>query len=247
MAAVRYSTLGEIGDLSAPPGSRDWAIAVCLDIQMTLNNVKGNADHLDTMTDLIRQHEGWKHLASQKGKPFRCYEAFCVEPQPFGLGYRPQDIERIIGERRERQVKEIAGKIEAAKRPGAPDGNQNARRPESEPAADLPLMRMGAENKRTHSPVDSPKRPGPLTQDRLTSRIARDRPDILDRMKAGEFSSVRKAALEAGIVRPEFSIPVEPHGAARRILSRFQGEPLLELIRALQAGAEIAGTTETTE
>jgi hypothetical protein len=28
--------------------------------------------------------------------------------------------------------------------------------------------------------------------DYLTARIARDRPDILERMKAGEFSSVRK-------------------------------------------------------
>jgi hypothetical protein len=33
----------------------------------------------------------------------------------------------------------------------------------------------------------------------LTARIARDRPDILERMKAGEFASVRKAAIEAGI------------------------------------------------
>jgi hypothetical protein len=36
----------------------------------------------------------------------------------------------------------------------------------------------------------------------LTARIARDRPDILERMKAGEFRSVRQAALEAGIVKP---------------------------------------------
>jgi hypothetical protein len=35
----------------------------------------------------------------------------------------------------------------------------------------------------------------------LTRRIARDRPDILARMKAGEFKSVRAAALEAGIVK----------------------------------------------
>jgi hypothetical protein len=35
----------------------------------------------------------------------------------------------------------------------------------------------------------------------LTRRIARDRPDILARMKAGEFASVRDAAREAGIVR----------------------------------------------
>jgi hypothetical protein len=32
--------------------------------------------------------------------------------------------------------------------------------------------------------------------DYLTRRIARDRPDILERMKAGDFTSVRKAAIE---------------------------------------------------
>lgn len=37
--------------------------------------------------------------------------------------------------------------------------------------------------------------------DYLTRRIARDRPDILERMKAGEFPSVRAAAIEAGIVK----------------------------------------------
>lgn len=37
--------------------------------------------------------------------------------------------------------------------------------------------------------------------DYLTARIARDRPDVLERMKAGEFPSVRKAAIEAGIIK----------------------------------------------
>ena len=37
------------------------------------------------------------------------------------------------------------------------------------------------------------------TADYLTARIARDRPDVLDRMTAGEFKSVRAAAIEAGI------------------------------------------------
>jgi len=35
----------------------------------------------------------------------------------------------------------------------------------------------------------------------LTSRIKRDHPEILERMKAGEFKSVRQAAIEAGIVK----------------------------------------------
>ena len=33
------------------------------------------------------------------------------------------------------------------------------------------------------------------------ARIARDRPDILERMKAGEFTSVREAARAAGIIK----------------------------------------------
>jgi len=37
--------------------------------------------------------------------------------------------------------------------------------------------------------------------DYLVSRIARDRPDILERMKAGEFTSVREAAREAGMIK----------------------------------------------
>ena len=36
--------------------------------------------------------------------------------------------------------------------------------------------------------------------DYLTARIARDHPDILERMKDGKFKSVRAAAKEAGIV-----------------------------------------------
>jgi len=37
--------------------------------------------------------------------------------------------------------------------------------------------------------------------DYLVARIARDRPDILTRMKAGEFTSVREAAREAGMIK----------------------------------------------
>ncbi len=34
----------------------------------------------------------------------------------------------------------------------------------------------------------------------LVNRIARDRPDILEQMKAGEFAYVRQAAIAAGII-----------------------------------------------
>jgi len=55
--------------------------------------------------------------------------------------------------------------------------------------------------------------------DYLTARIARDRPGILDRMKAGEYKSVRVAALAQrctadASARPLFFQVVNP--AARR-------------------------------
>ena len=37
--------------------------------------------------------------------------------------------------------------------------------------------------------------------DYLVARIARDRPDLLERMKVGEFTSVREATRAAGIVK----------------------------------------------
>lgn len=45
------------------------------------------------------------------------------------------------------------------------------------------------------------RRPAGNSRAYLIGRIARDRPDILARMKAGEFEYVHQAALAAGIVR----------------------------------------------
>ena len=42
---------------------------------------------------------------------------------------------------------------------------------------------------------------GGTSADYLSRRIARDAPAVLERMKAGEFPSVRAAAIEAGIVK----------------------------------------------
>jgi hypothetical protein len=57
--------------------------------------------------------------------------------------------------------------------------------------------------------------------DYLTARIARDHPNILKRMKAGEFSSVRQAAKEAGIVRERISIALDPLKAAEALFRHF--------------------------
>ena len=50
---------------------------------------------------------------------------------------------------------------------------------------------------------------GTGSKDRLAARLKRDHPDIAARLANGEFKSIRAAALDAGIVKPMRSIPVD--------------------------------------
>jgi hypothetical protein len=217
----RSSTLDDIGNLNAPPGTREWAVAVRLDIQTTLNDVQGDADHLDVMTKLIRDHKGYRHLADRRGRPYATYQAFCLEKQPYGLGYRIEDIERIVGERKERTI------VERAQAPLRLLDDRG-------PATAEEKASICANG--TNSP---PANRGSNNAEYLTARIARDHPEILERMKAGEFPSVRKAALEAGIVRPTIALPLEPEAAVRLIVKHFKGEALDTLIHGLANWAGI--------
>lgn len=73
---------------------------------------------------------------------------------------------------------------------------------------------------------------GGNSSDYLTARIARDRPDILEDMKAGKYRSVRQAAIEAGIVnaRTRYSLPDDPQAAGRYLAQRVDKEWLLTLV-----------------
>lgn len=90
----------------------------------------------------------------------------------------------------------------------------------------VPLVIHGGDRKTiqyNNYNVDIPSIQG-TSPEYLTARIARDRPDILERMKAGEYKSVRAAAIDAGIVDPEkskrYSLPADPTAAARYLLTR---------------------------
>ena len=63
--------------------------------------------------------------------------------------------------------------------------------------------------------------------DYLVARMARDRPDILERMKAGEFASVREAAREAGIIK-EALVGFQGRGFVDSVQSDFCHSLLLE-------------------
>lgn len=70
--------------------------------------------------------------------------------------------------------------------------------------------------------------------DYLTARITRERPDIAERMKAGEFRSVRAAALEAGIVPRTGTVRYDdPESAARTLRKHMSADDITRLIAAL--------------
>jgi len=74
---------------------------------------------------------------------------------------------------------------------------------------------------------------GGTSAEYLTAKIARDCPDILSRMQAGEYKSVRAAATDAGLIKQRVSIPADPERAARLIHKHFGTEYVAALIEAL--------------
>jgi hypothetical protein len=75
---------------------------------------------------------------------------------------------------------------------------------------------------------------GGNSQAYLLRRLARDAPEVLDRVKAGEFKSARAAAIEAGIVKP---VPIvrltDPAKAAAKIRQHWNDEQITALCEAL--------------
>jgi len=74
--------------------------------------------------------------------------------------------------------------------------------------------------------------------DYLTARIARDRPDILERMKTGEFSSVRQAGIEAGFIKKTVQLHTTPEAFARAAEKHLTRDQIEHLIGALVAQLE---------
>ena len=98
--AIERIAFPDAGDLHAEPGTRDWAVAVRLEIQSCLHDRASNAEMLEMWLKGMREHGGWRSLKDQRGKPFASYAAFCKAPPPFGLGKGPTELTDIIADRR---------------------------------------------------------------------------------------------------------------------------------------------------
>lgn len=73
------------------------------------------------------------------------------------------------------------------------------------------------------------------TTDDLVRRIAKDRPDVFEQMKAGEFETVWQAAVVAGIATTprELNIPHEPKKIAEKLMEILDVDQLKELYQII--------------
>jgi len=111
MIAARASTLGDGGDLDAPPGSAAWAVAMRLRLQAKLKERDFAKESLESARKAFWKYEGWRALRDQQGRPFPDWPTFCETRKPFGLGTTADAVDaEIVLRRRGRPLKAEAGK-----------------------------------------------------------------------------------------------------------------------------------------
>lgn len=210
-------------------------------LQTTLSRAETNANTIPLAILNLSRQNAWRAFVfpDNPGAVFRWnaadFRRFIESPRPAGCQTPLDLVERML---RGTDAWEVFQELIRGERGGANNPYGCVGKPEtginrypvtvdSPPTIPLPAKsRDYSREARTGNSVSYALR-----------RLGKERPDLYERVKAGELAA-KTAMREAGFITPEFSIPVEPEGAARRILKRFRGEQLAELIRALSDHAD---------
>jgi hypothetical protein len=193
------------------------------------------------MLAVVVEAEDWTQLKDEFGAPLS-FVSYVTQPYPVGLGWSLTDLSHVLAHHHKFERGKFKDAVLARRLAAMREKVKKILKREDVVAAECEVVEelkppRRPTKKEQASKVDSInlKPQGGTSADYLRSRLARDFPDIFARMKAGEFPSVRAAAIAAGIVKPTFIIPDEPAAAARRLLLHFQGDRLAQLIHELQA------------
>ena len=98
-------------------------------------------------------------------------------------------------------------------------------------AVPLQAFGTGGPGRGHAAPSAAQPRPTGMTKAYLVARIARDHPDILARMKAGEFATVRQAAIAAGILRQPYAPRSLRQALAQCERRRAAGDRSVDVVR----------------
>jgi hypothetical protein len=209
------------GDPGRPPGALAVAHAQELraQLQALLGLLRRDAvltAKLGQLLEQARVHEIHTRLTDAHGRPFPTFEAFALHPTPWGLGYRPEAIEAILAERSD---------IRAAARAARP----LHRHGEQGPYRDARREARRDDGKTTTAVTGSGQLRG-----YLLARLARDRPDLLARIAAGEIRSAQAAARLAGWATRFITCRQTAQSFAAQALKYLPAEEVARLIAYLQ-------------
>ena len=96
LASELLEQFGSAGNLSAPPGSLPWAIAVRGEMQSEIHDLRFKAEQLKVWRNLMKDKEGWKQLKNKHGQTINSYHELCAYSPPTGLGMSASKIDAII-------------------------------------------------------------------------------------------------------------------------------------------------------
>lgn len=198
----------------------------------------GGLNGIEMVPDILAEAMetgAWMARADQNGRRFEyAADRFCdfvADPPPNGLGTTADMICRILGEDHPAIRAEFEGLLaEGIRSPG----NFTPDRPRTEAGTFKVHIPDNIRDMEPERPRDRSQEPAAGTSvGYAIRRLGRQRPDLLERVKAGEMSP-HGAMVAAGFVEKAITIPATPNGAARRLAIHFKGETLEALIRALE-------------
>ncbi len=214
-------TLGEAGDIAAPVGSREWAIAVRGELSVCLSDEASNRGRIKHLTGLLRESKGYERLSDSRGRPFPSWLAFCVAPPPWGLKYDPALLDAIIDEHNQPAALRVEQAAEQTSGETLPRGGDR----KSENHKSMYPGYIDLQSERAERAGISR-----ATQARL-DYLARNAPELHEAVKRREIGA--RPAYEQARGKRTVTIPVNPDGAARVIREHFDPEQIAELIERL--------------
>lgn len=211
-------TISAVSNLAVSP-EEDRRQQFYVQLLQDSRNVNGLLDLLG----LVVEREDWTRLRDVDGQPLT-FRAYIELPYgDGGIGWSVDNLRIILRLKHDHET------------PG---------REIAETVARLGWMRERVEDLLlTDRPRSGPKPNGAISLPRneirqgnssayLRSRLAQEAPDVLERMKAGEFRSVRAAAREAGIIKDK--TPLEKAQWAWGKLTQQERQEFLEWIRTTE-------------
>jgi hypothetical protein len=192
----------EIGDLSAPQGSRKWALGLVVELKRELRELEMEAKFVASSLELAEKHEVWKLLG------YASYDLWLQKE----VNLDPHQAAAI----RTAKPGQLLSEIPALRNgPGAPEGNKNACKEKTE-----------AENKPSNRSIVSGGTNIPYT----LARLQRDAPELAEMVIKGEISP-NAAAIQAGFRKRMLSVPVgDIFATVRAITKHYEPSDLIKVL-----------------